>query len=357
VRCAGCFVADLRIPDCLEAAFVRSDVAHGELRGVSLGATRHLPGVVAAWARLPLLPPTAAVSFVEHRRTHASFAQLAVAAAVTARSRTRTSRTSATRSRWWSSTRSTRRCRTRRDGDPMRVTLTVNGERRDLDIEPRRTLADALREDCGLTGTHLACEHGVCGACTVIVDGEAVRSCLMFAVQCDGAAVRTVEGLAHDGTPHPLQEAFSAEHALQCGFCTPGFPHTRRRRARAGCRRRGQSGKTSRVAHVQPVPVHRLRVDPPRGCPGRPADTVRSARGQSSMPARPRGLSGARARSGPPRTLSANDVSSCSAAKSSLSSSASASNGSSRCGSPLRFGFLIPLTYPDSAPPCERRQP
>jgi carbon-monoxide dehydrogenase small subunit len=105
----------------------------------------------------------------------------------------------------------------------MRVTLTVNGERRDLDIEPRRTLADALREDCGLTGTHLACEHGVCGACTVIVDGEAVRSCLMFAVQCDGAAVRTVEGLAHDGTPHPLQEAFSAEHALQCGFCTPGF--------------------------------------------------------------------------------------------------------------------------------------
>jgi carbon-monoxide dehydrogenase small subunit len=105
----------------------------------------------------------------------------------------------------------------------MRITLTVNGEPRDLDVEPRRTLADALREDCGLTGTHLACEHGVCGACTVIVDGEAVRSCLMFAVQCDGAAVRTVEGLADDGTPHPLQDAFSAEHALQCGFCTPGF--------------------------------------------------------------------------------------------------------------------------------------
>jgi carbon-monoxide dehydrogenase small subunit len=106
----------------------------------------------------------------------------------------------------------------------VRITLTVNGERRDLDVEPRRTLADALREDCGLTGTHLACEHGVCGACTVIVDGEAVRSCLMFAVQCDGAAVRTVESLAaDDGAPHPLQEAFSAEHALQCGFCTPGF--------------------------------------------------------------------------------------------------------------------------------------
>ncbi|GIH17684.1 (2Fe-2S)-binding protein [Rugosimonospora africana] len=106
----------------------------------------------------------------------------------------------------------------------MRVTLTVNGERRELEVEARRTLADALRENCRLTGTHLACEHGVCGACTVLVDGEAVRSCLMFAVQCDGREVRTVEGLAGaDGTPHPLQEAFSAEHALQCGFCTPGF--------------------------------------------------------------------------------------------------------------------------------------
>ena len=106
----------------------------------------------------------------------------------------------------------------------MRTTLTVNGSRFDLDVEPRRTLADALREDCGLTGTHLGCEHGVCGACTVLVDGVAVRSCLMFAVQCDGAQVRTVEGLAGpDGSAHPLQEAFSAEHALQCGFCTPGF--------------------------------------------------------------------------------------------------------------------------------------
>jgi aerobic carbon-monoxide dehydrogenase small subunit len=93
-----------------------------------------------------------------------------------------------------------------------------------LDVEPRRTLADALREDCGLTGTHLGCEHGVCGACTVLVDGEAVRACLMFAVQCDGVQIRTVEGLAApDGSDHPLQAAFSAEHALQCGFCTPGF--------------------------------------------------------------------------------------------------------------------------------------
>jgi carbon-monoxide dehydrogenase small subunit len=100
----------------------------------------------------------------------------------------------------------------------VRITLTVNDRAYELDVPPRRTLADALREDCGLTGTHLGCEHGVCGACTVLVDGEAVRSCLMFAVQCDGARVRTVEGL-----DHPLQAAFSAEHALQCGFCTPGF--------------------------------------------------------------------------------------------------------------------------------------
>jgi carbon-monoxide dehydrogenase small subunit len=102
----------------------------------------------------------------------------------------------------------------------VHVAMSVNGHRFDLDVEPRRTLADALREDCRLTGTHLGCEHGVCGACTVLVDGTAVRSCLMFAVQCDGAEVRTVEGL---GADHPLQRAFAAEHALQCGFCTPGF--------------------------------------------------------------------------------------------------------------------------------------
>ncbi|MER5646330.1 (2Fe-2S)-binding protein [Streptosporangium sp. NPDC002524] len=106
----------------------------------------------------------------------------------------------------------------------MRITVTVNGEERALDVEPRRVLADVLREDCRLTGTHLGCEHGVCGACTVLVDGEAVRSCLVLAVQCDGASVRTVEGLSGPGgEPHPLQRAFSAEHALQCGFCTPGF--------------------------------------------------------------------------------------------------------------------------------------
>lgn len=103
------------------------------------------------------------------------------------------------------------------------ITLTVNGERHAIRIEPRRTLADALREDCGLTGTHLGCEHGVCGACTVIVDGAPARSCLMFAVQAQGKAVRTVEGLARDGALHPLQRAFIAHHGLQCGFCTPGF--------------------------------------------------------------------------------------------------------------------------------------
>ncbi|MEU2228488.1 (2Fe-2S)-binding protein [Streptomyces sp. NPDC012751] len=106
----------------------------------------------------------------------------------------------------------------------MKITLDVNGVRHALDVEPRRLLADVLRDDLRLTGTHLGCEHGICGACTVLMDGEAVRSCLVLAVQCDGSSVRTVEGLAGpDGEPHPLQRAFSAEHALQCGFCTPGF--------------------------------------------------------------------------------------------------------------------------------------
>jgi carbon-monoxide dehydrogenase small subunit len=105
----------------------------------------------------------------------------------------------------------------------VRVAVEVNGLRRELDVEPRCTLADALREDLGLTGTHLGCEHGVCGACTVLVDGEAVRSCLMFAVQCRDRTVTTVEGLATDGSLHPLQRAFSLHHGLQCGFCTPGF--------------------------------------------------------------------------------------------------------------------------------------
>jgi carbon-monoxide dehydrogenase small subunit len=103
------------------------------------------------------------------------------------------------------------------------LVLEVNGRSYEIRVEPRRTLADALREDCGLTGTHLGCEHGVCGACTVLVDGEPVRSCLMFAVQAEGAAIRTVEGLANGEELHPLQQAFWDHHGLQCGFCTPGF--------------------------------------------------------------------------------------------------------------------------------------
>ncbi len=105
----------------------------------------------------------------------------------------------------------------------MDVVLRVNGADYPIEVEPRLTLADALRDNCRLTGTHVGCEHGICGACTVIVDGEAVRSCLMFAVQADRRAIRTVEGLAQGGALHPLQEAFIAHHGLQCGFCTPGF--------------------------------------------------------------------------------------------------------------------------------------
>ncbi len=102
--------------------------------------------------------------------------------------------------------------------------LYVNGDRFAVSVEPRKSLADTLREDCHLTGTHLGCEHGVCGACTVLVDGEPARACLILAVQAAGHSIRTVEGLAaEDGTLHPLQQAFWDNHGLQCGFCTPGF--------------------------------------------------------------------------------------------------------------------------------------
>jgi carbon-monoxide dehydrogenase small subunit len=107
--------------------------------------------------------------------------------------------------------------------DEHAVTVNVNGERRRAYVESRKTLADFLREDCALTGTHLGCEHGVCGACTVLLDGVAVRSCLMFAVQAEGAEVTTVEGLTPPEGLSPVQEAFRQEHGLQCGFCTPGF--------------------------------------------------------------------------------------------------------------------------------------
>jgi aerobic carbon-monoxide dehydrogenase small subunit len=110
-----------------------------------------------------------------------------------------------------------------REAATLEVRLTVNGELYPVRVEPRRTLADVLREECGLTGTHIGCEHGVCGACTVIVDNEPMRSCLMFAVQAEGCAIRTVESLADGDRLHPLQQAFIANHALQCGYCTPGF--------------------------------------------------------------------------------------------------------------------------------------
>jgi carbon-monoxide dehydrogenase small subunit len=103
------------------------------------------------------------------------------------------------------------------------IALTVNGRHHELTVEARRTLADMLRHDLGYTGTHLGCEHGICGACTVILDGTPVRACLVFGVQADGAAVRTVEGLADGEQLSDLQQAFSDHHALQCGFCTPGF--------------------------------------------------------------------------------------------------------------------------------------
>jgi aerobic-type carbon monoxide dehydrogenase small subunit (CoxS/CutS family) len=103
------------------------------------------------------------------------------------------------------------------------VRLTVNGAPRVGRCEPRKLLVDFLREDLGLTGTHVGCEHGICGACTVLVDGVAARSCLMLAVQADGTTITTVEGLMRDGTLHPLQEAFREHHGLQCGFCTPGM--------------------------------------------------------------------------------------------------------------------------------------
>jgi carbon-monoxide dehydrogenase small subunit len=107
--------------------------------------------------------------------------------------------------------------------EPKKIRITVNGQAREGWAEPRRLLADFLREDLGLTGTHVGCEHGICGACTVLLNGEAARSCLMLAVQADGAELMTVEGLARDGKMHPLQEAFWEHHGLQCGFCTPGM--------------------------------------------------------------------------------------------------------------------------------------
>ena len=103
------------------------------------------------------------------------------------------------------------------------ITLTVNGRRHVAEVEPRRLLVDFLREDLGLPGTHIGCEHGVCGTCTVLLDGASIRSCITFAVQADGAEISTVEGLSQGGELHPLQDEFAAKQALQCGYCTPGM--------------------------------------------------------------------------------------------------------------------------------------
>lgn len=103
------------------------------------------------------------------------------------------------------------------------VTLDINSQQYDVCIEPRQTLADVIRQECGLHGTHIGCEHGVCGACTIIMDDQPIRSCLIFAVQAKGKKIRTIEGMDDGDKLHPLQQAFSDNHALQCGFCTPGF--------------------------------------------------------------------------------------------------------------------------------------
>ncbi len=107
--------------------------------------------------------------------------------------------------------------------EQRRIMIKVNGVQYERDVEPRKLLVDFLREDLELIGTHVGCEHGICGACTILFNGRSARSCLMFAVQADGAEVSTIEGLAQDGKLHPVQEAFREHHGLQCGFCTPGM--------------------------------------------------------------------------------------------------------------------------------------
>jgi aerobic-type carbon monoxide dehydrogenase small subunit (CoxS/CutS family) len=144
-------------------------------------------------------------------------------------------------------------------GGEVRVGVRVNGSPEVGRAEPRTTLAEFLREELGLTGTHVGCEQGVCGACTVVLDGVAVRSCLVFAVQAEGCEVQTVEGLARDDGLHPLQQAFWDAQALQCGFCTPGFLMTalvalreRSDRDRAGLRER-LSGNLCRCTGYEPI--------------------------------------------------------------------------------------------------------
>ena len=153
--------------------------------------------------------------------------------------------------------------------DPVPVRLTVNGALREGRCEARKLFVDFIREDLGLTGTHVGCEHGICGACTILVNGQAVRSCLMLAVQADGDALQTIEGLMQNGVLHPLQEAFREHHGLQCGFCTPGVlmtaiyflrenPAPTEREIREGiagslCRCTGYEGIVRAIAAAAPV--------------------------------------------------------------------------------------------------------
>ncbi|MPZ69689.1 MAG: 2Fe-2S iron-sulfur cluster binding domain-containing protein [Actinobacteria bacterium] len=167
----------------------------------------------------------------------------------------------------------------------MKVQLTVNGTSQTVDVEPRRTLADTLREDLGMTGTHLGCEHGVCGACTVLVDDSPVRSCLMFAVQAGGSKITTIEGLADGERLHPIQQAFVDNFGLQCGFCTPGFVMLLEGAHRMGiepdadalvellasnlCRCTGYVA--IKEAAAQALAVRRSSTAPSRGRPAQPA--------------------------------------------------------------------------------------
>ncbi len=158
------------------------------------------------------------------------------------------------------------------------ITLRVNGQDYTGQAEVRKTLADFIREDCGLTGTHLGCEHGVCGACTILMNGEAVRSCLLFAVQAEGTELMTVEGLAEGDQLHPIQQAYWDHHALQCGFCTPGFlmttyaflrdsPHPSEREIREGlagnlCRCTGYQNIVKAVAAAAETLGAGARLEP-----------------------------------------------------------------------------------------------
>ena len=149
------------------------------------------------------------------------------------------------------------------------VRLHVNGATHAVRVPARRLLSDALRHDCGLTGTHVGCEHGVCGACTVLLDGRPVRSCLMLAVSAEDAEITTVEGLTEaDDSLGPVQQAFADSHGLQCGFCTPGFLTT----ITAGLRGqpRPHRGRGPRDGRRQPVPLHRLPEHRRRPCCARP---------------------------------------------------------------------------------------